>query len=307
MSVLFAACGQSNAPAVEKEPVPQVTAIVSNNLDTIAPDKSKLAAEESLSTSAPKHQQALTRLDNSTPATVAIVPADMMSETGLTPLRLTIQGGGARLREALVELGTNTQLLTWPEAEPIPTRVVVREASAAGQSASIELRPENMLERRWYSIRVTALPTPLRWMDGAAVHVLEDGSTEARFNPGSAPRVASADVCDRGTTLDVSVRLSEPLVLASAEGMLQLATSVSADKCTQKPMAAPDADTKKHVQAGISTIEFVCDTSAKVNLELSVKGGLAALAGGVTQTSTESIIWDKLTSKDAACRTYRVE
>ena len=166
-------------------------------------------------------------------------PVDLKTDLGVAIApELRIDYGGERVDEAvLASLAANTELITWPNAEIIPTTITVvnvplvaarmdqpeKGASTARSSepidseAHVRLAPTTPLARGWYALR-TRLPRGMEFARHLAGQLDAQERFLSRFHVGSNPILTSIEACDKGTERrSIILGYSEPVVASPGQ------------------------------------------------------------------------------------------
>ncbi|MBI4704719.1 MAG: hypothetical protein HY744_26755 [Deltaproteobacteria bacterium] len=136
------------------------------------------------------------------------------SAVGSALPRLNLDNDGKSVDAATVAaLAQSLKIRTWPALAPVPAAAASAAASEPHVDAYLEALPAAPLADVWHVVSVL-LPPGVTWSDtqgGVWYYALPDGSSGARFRPGSDPKVTRIAVCEKGKGLShlVGVNLSE--------------------------------------------------------------------------------------------------
>jgi hypothetical protein len=154
---------------------------------------------------------------------VQMVPPDMTSSVGNTPLQILVYNGGEAVgKEILDELAKRVRLVTWPENIPVDVTTVIQDFAPRREnnfpvygSATISVRPSGPLADRWYFLHLASLPSSVRIASAVHISTLPDGRVGARFGTGSDPRLAWVRRCTRQGEGKIAVDFSESVDASS--------------------------------------------------------------------------------------------
>lgn len=212
-----------------------------------------------------------------------ITPADLLTQTGFTPIRISF--GGSNQEALLQQVATKVKLRTYPELVAVPFTPVIHAADPGvdtgtyGKDAAVgpaydysnwvELTPQKPLDpARWYVMSFDALTTSDGFIDERTLVVPgEPKQYGARFCPGSAPIINRVRV---GATGAVEVTFSEGVMVdpKTVEAYL-LARNPDSSPCKYRPPSFMP-------QGPVGAADFDCDASAfkQSNLTVTLTQGL---------------------------------
>lgn len=217
---------------------------------------------------------------------LAIVPADLLSDVGFTPIVITVSGG-LIAADTLPTLAASTQLRTYPEltAVAITTKIHVGDPVPTGQFPK-DAAPQAPLD---YGSYITVLPVqpldPARWyvltVSKVAGNVLPPSSAPitkeglqyaSRFKLGSGPVIKRVEAYQTGHTI---VEFSEGVAVnAGTLTKFVLARNPDLSACAY---AAPTGNVPTPAQGGV-TFECGTEVTAQKRLTLDLNAGLFSLS-----------------------------
>ncbi len=165
---------------------------------------------------------------------VRLVPEDMVSQVGQTPLQVLVDNFGRPVGEkVLANVAAAVRLMTWPERGEVAVKVIVTDTKERREDgfqvvlpAVITVAPVAPLESRWYALTVAPLPDGLTMAKTAVFTNYSGAGIASRFATGSDPRIARVRRCGSGSAggkiiIDFSERVkTSPLNIVSARADL---------------------------------------------------------------------------------------
>lgn len=232
-------------------------------------------------------------------ALVQLEPADQATDVGRTPPTVTVMSGG-KLGPALNAIADRVHLLTWPEgAEQAVTKTLTDATEKT--PASIVLQPTSgSLADRWYTLKVDPLPAGVSFAPYGPARRAADGSADARFRPGSDPKVAFVELCEKGGSVYGAAVFSERLEIGPAPE--QLLTFAGASCSYQPPAPAPAPE--KGADTSRNSIAFTC-TSLPSSLDVGLASGPHSKAGKTLPAATFKLKKSELEKMGENCLLFR--
>jgi hypothetical protein len=215
-----------------------------------------------------------------------IEPSDGATAWAGKDIVFTLNDPGPILDDsALADLASRTRVAAWPDGTAVST--TIETGPGLADQKWIRVRPIAPLQDHWHVIEL--VDPPVRITTAAR---LDAGTIGSRFRPGSHPRVAKIDFCEKESPgMKLAVTFSELVTLDSAAAdviSLRIAGAVSA--CQQ-------------YDSRMDSLFFVCDDLSPTDtVGVSVGAGIAGMAGVPLDPVSFSIDVSKLPA--GACRSF---
>jgi hypothetical protein len=208
--------------------------------------------------------------------TMRLVPNDMTTQVGASPLQVLVDNSGSAVGKTLLgAIAAKVRIVSWPEQVVLAANVTVTDATERRENgyqvfgpAVIAISPAAPLESRWYALVVDEIPTGVEAAPVALAAKFGKAGMAARFATGSDPKLARIRRCLNPAgggkiVLDFSERIQ-------AGSMSAIAIRMNSHCVVQVPSS--DSGTSE-------TVTAVCDAldrSMPVQLTL---GNLRAASG----------------------------
>jgi len=172
--------------------------------------------------------------------TLSMVPYDVTSAVGTTPLQVQVYNYAKAVgEELLAPIGDEVRLVSWPDGTPVAVTTQLQAftprrengVDVAG-SGTITVTPGSALEDRWYFLHVVTPPAAVDLAGVMQLHRLADGRAGVRFNPAPNPRMTWVRRCPSDVSAKVVVDFSEIVVLDSNQA---LTVEASGGACARLP------------------------------------------------------------------------
>lgn len=233
---------------------------------------------------------------------VSMMPSDLMSQVGETPLTVWVQPGDAPVSaDTLNAIARSVRLRRFPDGAAVSYSVEIGEptplpegpsssatndksgSAAIGQSpdnpgrAAIRIVPSSKLENAWHVLSIQELPTGVTGSRFTGVADPRFGAYSVRFHPGAAPVLREVEACSDPTSGAgiFMVRFSESLP-PTGPSKDQLSVLAGANRSLCELVAPPPGSIPD------STAQFRCPSSelSRWQASLVVGPSLMSSSGG---------------------------
>jgi hypothetical protein len=222
-------------------------------------------------------------------ASLAIEPVDGTTAQNGSDLQLRLYQASGVVDEAKLQaLAAAALLESWPERVPVAFAIDRLAEPPLVGSQILRVVPQTPLEDRWYVVGVRSpLPAAIRY--GMA---LPDGTMGSRFRPGSHPRVAQIQFCEKAAAgMKLLVLFSEPVMFTrSADEIVSLQIAGSPSPCVSYWT----------MPAGLY---FTCASlTPNDQVVVSVGAGIQSASGGAVEAASWSVEIGALPA--TSCRSF---
>lgn len=246
---------------------------------------------------------------------LSMVPGDMTSSVGETPLRVNV--GAVATAELLAKLATAIELRTYPDLSPVRFNVVTvpghepEEPSPEGvanpsaeallrQHSYLQIVPTSPLRNSWYVLSLKEVPKGLRPVVGAGSVDIRGSAYAVRFHPGSAPTLTRVLLCQKSqkrgkVVFEMSENLHvDPGVIRATFG----ASRVGGHSCIYHG-SGPASDSL------VRWVELVCDEAFENSRwEIGFNGGVVPLKTWSGDDTLQREVDYAALPEAAGCRTF---
>lgn len=256
-------------------------------------------------------------------------PGDLMTSTGETPIRVTLDAPDAPIStELMASIASVVQLHTFPDLAPVPVTVTTHipqvfktptdnpsknvPAPTKGtfdpsDRAFVELQPKSKLPDSWYVLSLTKVPAGVRTVPWAAP-TSPIGAYGVRFHTGSRPTLSRVLFCEKGSgATKVVFEFSENVrgMEASTSSQLVSVQQPALKKACTFVESGPTPSSSRWLHLSCSDFSLAEPWEIILNPGLASPSGdaLATFAGA--KSVQQSLDVAKLPDSGDGCRVWR--